>query len=514
VIEPHIHPEVTKLTITRTAEVLLSKGTTTIMCSFDQIGVIAGIEGIRFTLDEVKNTPLKVFYCGPSRLPYTTPASTVAFDFGPEEHREAMQWDETVGMWEYMIDSIATLEKPVLEAANELLDKGKRPQGHLPFTSGPLLAGAIAAGAATDHESWSTEQVAEKLRAGMYVLLRKASCVDNFSEGLKAVTEMGLPSRRLCLCADDVDCTDLVELGHVDHFIRYAVQLGIEPLHVIQMATLTAAEAFRVDHLVGSLTPGRIADVLLVEDLNRFTIQKVFADGKLVAENGECIISVDAPSYPQSFYRTMKLDKPITEKDIYITAPEKASKAHVLVMNLESNQVRTRRETHLEVNLGRIMPQPDVDVLYISVTDRHSGKGRTASAFISGFGLKNGAFATSLSPDDDNIICIGTSVPDMVIAINHVFKIGGGQAVVDRGRVIADIELPVCGIMANVTAGEMAKKEKILRQSLFDRGSTIPKPFFSILFLSITAIPEYSLTDRGFVEAKSRQTINPVISWA
>jgi adenine deaminase len=401
----------------------------------------------------------------------------------------------------------------VLRAANALLDAGRMPQGHLPFASGPLLAGALAAGAATDHESWFAEQVAEKLRAGLYVFLRKASCVDNIADGLKAVTEMRLPPRRLGLCADDVDCTDLVELGHMDHYVRYAIELGIEPLQAIQMATLIPAEAFRVDHLVGSLTPGRVADVLLVDDLRAFAIRQVFANGQPVAEGGRLRIALEPPAYPASFSGTMKLDRPLAEDDLYLRAPETAAKAVVLVMQVEPSQLRARREAVLAVHEGRIQPDPEEDALYISVTDRHSGRGKTATAFVGGFGLREGAFATSLSPDDDNVICIGASVPDMAVAIRHLFAIDGGQAVVHDGQVIADLALPVCGIMADLPAREMAEKERRLDEALARLGVTQPKPFFSILFLSITAIPEFAVTDLGLVETASRQVIDPVLSW-
>jgi adenine deaminase len=513
-IDPHIHPEVTKLTMTRLAEIFLARGTTTIMSSFDQVGVVAGIEGIRFVLDEVKQTPLKVFHCSPSRLPYTTPASTIATTFGPQEHELAMTWEESVGMWEYMIDSIATLEDPVLESAGKLLDSFRMPQGHLPFTSGPLLNGALAAGVCSDHESWFAPQVAEKLKAGLYVFLRKASCVDNITEGLKAITEMGLPTRRLSLCADDIDCMDIVELGHMDHYLRLAMELGVDPLQAIQMVTLNAAEAFRVDHLVGAITPGRFADILVVKDIKDFSVHQTFANGKLVASDGAFLQPLKSPTYPTAFYGTMKLNEPITDQHIYLTAPKQAKQAQVIVMHLEPLQIRTRREASLPVVGGNIMPDPEQGIAYISVTDRHSGKGKTASALISGFDLKQGAFATSLSPDDDNIICIGASVSDMTAAINHLFDIDGGQVVVADGKVVADIRLPLCGFMADILVQEMAAKEAILNQKLFELGVKIPKPFFSILFLSITAIPEYSITDQGFVEAASRNYIDPILSWS
>jgi adenine deaminase len=515
-IDAHIHPEVSKLTINRFAEAAIAKGTTSIMCSLDQVGVVAGVEGMRFVLDAANRTPLKVFHCGPSRLPYTTPASTVGHSFGPREHHQAMTWPESVGMWEYMIESIERMEEPVLEIAGELLDSGRLPHGHLPFTDGPRLQAALAAGARSCHENWFADEVRVKLRQGLYVFLRKATYVDNLVACLKAVTEMPqMATRRIALCSDDVDCRDLVELGYADHFVRRAVELGVDPITAIQMCTINPAEAYRVDHLVGSLTPGRIADVVLVDDLTGFQVDTVIADGEIVVRGGTLLAPFETAAYPEPFQHTMRRSRLITEGDIYQTVPDKAAQARVVVMHIEPSQIRTRREVVLPVRGGQVLPDPEQDAIYVSVTDRHSGEMKTASAFIGGFGLKRGAMATSLSPDDDNVICVGASVPDMVVAINHLFDIGGGQVVASGGQVTHELALPIAGIMADIPVAEMADKERALHQAVLALGAHLQRrPFFTLLFLSITAIPEYSLTDQGFVEYATRSYISPLQSWS
>jgi adenine deaminase len=515
-IDAHVHPEVSKLTINRFAEAAIGRGTTSIMCSLDQVGVVAGVEGMRFVLDAAKRTPLKVFHCGPSRLPYTTPASTVAHSFGPAEHRIAMTWPESVGMWEYMIESIERLEEPVLEIAGELLDSGRLPHGHLPFTNGPRLQAAAAAGARSCHENWLAEEVVSKLRQGLYVFLRKATCIDNFVDCLKAVTEMPqVVTRRIALCSDDVDCTDLVELGYADHFVRHAIELGVDPITAIEMCTINPAEAYRVDDRVGVLAPGRIADVVLVNDLTSFQVDTVIADGRVVVRDAALIAPFETIEYPPLFHGTMRRSRPIDEADIYQTAPADAAQARAVVMHVEPSQIRTRREVVLPVRRGRVLPDPDQDALYVSVTDRHSGETKTASAFIGGFGLQRGAMATSLSPDDDNVICVGASVPDMVVAINHLFDIGGGQVVASGGRVTHELALPVAGIMADIPVAEMADQERAMHQAVQALGADLQRrPFFTLLFLSITAIPEYSVTDQGFVEYSTRSYISPVRSWS
>jgi adenine deaminase len=300
----------------------------------------------------------------------------------------------------------------------------------------------------------------------------------------------------------------------MDHLVRYAIAQGVEPVQAIQMTTLTPAEAFRVDHWVGSLAPGRIADLLLVDDLRAFTVQQVYAGGFLVAEQGRPLLALESPGYPPAFHGSMRLEREFAIDDLALTVGRAARQASVLVMHLETSQLRVRREATLRVERGVVLPNPEQDVLYITVVDRHSGRGRTASALVGGFGLKRGAFATSLSPDDDNIICIGASLPDMCVAVRHLFEIGGGQVVVEGGRVCADLWLPICGIMANLPVSEVAKQERALDTALRSLGVTMPKPFFSILFLSITAIPELAITDLGLVDASTRQVVDPILSWS
>lgn len=515
-VEAHLHAEVPKITLTRLANAIVARGTTSIMTPLDQVGVVNGIDGIRWVLDEAKQTPLKVFHSGASRLPYTTPASTIAFTFGPREHAVAQQWEEAVGIWEYMNDSILDFDAPVLEVAEMAIRNRLTLHGHAPVTTGRALAAHVAAGMRDDHESYTPEELAEKLINGVYGLIRRGTHSDNVPNCVRVVTEMGLPTRRLCLCTDDLDCSDITELGLIDYLVRYVIKSGIDPITAIQMGTLNTAEAYRVDHLVGGLAPGRIADILLIDDLAGFVVDTVIANGQIVARDGQMLQPVPSPEYPATFYNTMRLEKPVTADDLYIRVDSGAGRADVLAIHLEPEEglLSQGREVTLDVVDGRVMPDISQDVIYISVTDRHSGKGLTGKGFISGFGLQRGAIATSTSPDDDNIICVGASVADMAIAINHLVEIGGGQVAVAGGRVLADIALPICGLMADVSAEEMAAREKTLNQAAYSLGTSLKRPFFFIIFLSITAIPEYAMTDRGLVVHATRQVIDPVLSWS
>jgi adenine deaminase len=511
-IEAHLHAEVPKITLTRLANAIVERGTTTLMTPLDQVGVVNGIDGIRRVLDEAKGTPLKVFHCGASRLPYTTPASTVAYTFGPKEHAVAQKWEEAAGIWEYMNDSIIDFDEPVFEVAEMAIQNKLTLHGHAPVVTGKNLSAHVAAGMRDDHESYTPQELAEKMANGMYGIIRRGTHSDNIPSCIRVITEMKLPTRRLCLCTDDLDCSDISELGLIDYLVRYVIELGIDPITAIQMGTINAAECYRVDHLVGSISPGRFADILLVRNLEKFEIDTVIANGKVFAKKGHALEPIHSPNYPKSFYNTMRLEKPKIPEDLYITVDKNAKKVDALAVHLEPEEglLSQGRVVTLKVENGRVMPDAAQGINYITVTDRHSGKGLTGKGFISGFSLKRGAIATSISPDDNNIICIGSSVEDMAAAINHLVEIGGGQVAVHDRKVLAEIPLPICGLTADVSAREMARMEKKLNEAAYGLGTVLKRPFFFIIFLSITAIPEYAMTDRGLVSHATRTVIDPI----
>jgi adenine deaminase len=510
-IDAHIHPEVSKLTITRMANAFIPRGITSIMCPLDQIAVVAGLDGMRFALDEGKRTPLKLWHSTASRLPYTTPASTIGFRLGPKEHAIAQKWDEAVGIWEYMSDSILDEDDPVYQAAEMAIRNRLGLHGHAPLIMGKSLSGCAAAGMRDDHESYTAEELAEKVGNGVYGLVRRGTHSDNVPECVRAVTELGLDTRHLALCTDDSDCTDISTQGGVDFIARYVIRLGIDPISAIQMGSLNAAECYKVDHLVGSITPGRIADILLVSDLSTLKVEAVVANGILAAREGKLLSPSRSPEYPASFRGTMKLDRPMRPDDLSLKAEGKSVKVQCIHVDKNEGLLSRRRDATLAVSGGKIQPDPSQDVLYITVTDRYTGKGKTGIGFISGFGLKRGAIATSLSPDDNNIICVGASAEDRAAAINAIVERGGGQVVVDGGKVAAELALPLCGIVADIPAEEMAQKEQALNKAAYALGTELARPFFFIIFLSITAIPQYAMTDAGLVEHKTRSVINPVI---
>ncbi|MEM4092859.1 MAG: adenine deaminase C-terminal domain-containing protein [Conexivisphaerales archaeon] len=511
-VDSHIHVEVTKLSITRFAELVLPHGTTSVMTGLDQIAAVSGLKGMRLFLDEAKNTHLKVFTGVAVKLPYTTPSSTIGHELGPEEHRIAQKWKEVIGTWETTSDFILTGDADAYEAVDMAYQNKILPHGHCPVLTGPRLAAYLTVGIRSDHESISKDEALEKVRNGLYVLIRETPVAPNMEQVIKIVTEEKIDPRHVCLCTDDINVKSLFDNGHLDNLVRKAVKYGVSPIEAIQMVTINPAEAYRMDHLIGSIAPGKSADIILVDDLRRFRVSMVISSGEQIAEGGRMLKEYVPPKRPKWLLNTFRVPH-LEPLDLAVKSPYKSKRVKVISMFVDekNNFYRFKRETTLDVEGGLVKSNPREDVLYVSIVERYSGKGLRSTAFISGFNMAGGAVATSLSPDDENIVSIGTNLEDMAHVINYISEKQGGQAIVKDGKVLAELGLPIGGICTDLPAVEVRKKEEELNDAIRALGSRMELPFMAMIFLPITAIPEYAMTDRGLVECATQKYINPVL---
>jgi adenine deaminase len=510
-IDPHVHTEVTKMSITRFASVVLARGTTSVCTAFDQIAPVKGIDGIRYMLDEAADLPLRIFNPPPSKIPYTIPEGTLGASVGPDDHRIAMQWDEANGIAETTFDFIRAGDSDVIESIG-LCEAHKLPvHGHAPFVTGLELGAYANCGARDDHECFSAEETIDKLRNGFYCLLREATMAFNLADCIKAVTEEGLPTRRVSLCSDDTDTSTLVRLGHMDHIVRRAIAEGVDPVTAIQMVTINAADALRTDDQVGAVAPGRYADILLVEDLANFEVSAVYSGGDLVASGGEMRVELTPPERPAELLRTFSLT-PVQPDDLLFRTDMEDGRVEAISMFIPPEiPLRLRRDVELTIEGGLVLADPSIDVSYVSVLERYNDTGSRSTAFMSGFSLTDGALATSLSPDDENVVCIGANTESMATAINRVIELNGGQVVARGDEVLAELPLPLAGIMSDMTPAEMVEAEDRLIAAAGELGCGLANPFMWLIFLPITAIPQYALLDRGFVEQATLSFCSPLV---
>lgn len=521
-IDGHLHLECSKLSVSMFADAVVPCGTTSVVSGLDQIFVVAGLDGVREFLDEAARGPLTIFWGAPSKLPYTFPPSTVGFTFGPGEHATAQGWPECVGIWETVQEFITEQDDRVL-AALELARQNRLPAfGCAPMATGRRLAALMRAGIRADHECYSAAETLEKLRNGMYVMLRESSVAHFLDENIKVITEAGVKTDRIGLCTDDVSAADITTGGHLDRLVRMAIERGVPPINAIQMAAINVAQIYRIDDQVGMIAPGRLASILLVDDPASFRVQQVIAKGRLVASGGAMTRPAEPPPRSPALLRTFR-NGPLTPADLLVRVDANSgasggpagSRTSVRVLSMQMSPdvpfVRKRREAVLRVRDGIVYPDVDQDVLYVTVVERFGRTGNHPVAFISGFGLQAGALASSPSPDDNNILCIGTSPEDMAYAVNHVASAGGGQVVVRDGQVLAWLPLPIGGIVADLPPQEMAIAEARLDEAAKQLGCRFPSPFMYLIFLSVTAIPDYAMTDLGLIDCVSLSVISPIL---
>jgi adenine deaminase len=514
-IDGHLHIECSKLSISSFASLVVPYGTTSIVSGLDQILVVAGLEGVRAFLDEANDSPVRVYWGAPCKTPYTMPRSTVGHYMGPDEHQSAHHWHECIGVWETVREFIQEEDDDVLSAIEIAGESGLPVFGCAPMARGQKLNSYLNAGIRLDHESYTVDEALEKLRNGMFVIIRESSISHFLEENIQLATRLAPEAtRRISFCTDDVVASDVLKRGHVDNMVRMAIAAGVEPMKAIQMATINSAEAYRIDHQVGLIAPGRKADILIVDDPGQFNVQQVISKGHLVAKDGDMVVPVVAPERQPYLLNSFDV-APVSADDLKVRTDLPGDKVNVLALSVTNEIfVRKRRDALMSVVDGVVHPDVDRDLLYITVVERYGKTANRPVAFASGFNLKAGALATSTSPDDNNIVCVGTNSEDMAVAVNWIIKTGGGQVVVRDGQVIESLELPIGGIVSDIDPREMADKEMKLDDAARELGCDVPWPFMYMFVLSITAIPDYAMTDLGVVDCVALEIVDPIQSAA
>jgi adenine deaminase len=503
-IDGHLHIECSKLSVTSFADLVVPFGTTSVVSGLDQVLVVEGLPGVRRFLDESKQTGMRIWWGAPAKAPYTVPQSNVGFTFGPDEHREAHTWPECVGVWETVQEMVEHGDPAVMEAL-ELAEKHRLPVfGCAPLSDARRIGGLAAAGIRLDHESYSHEEMLEKLRQGIYAIVRESSVAHFLEENIQVVAKVG--ARRVAFCTDDVHAADVLAGGHMDKLVRMAVKAGLDPVTAIQMATVNCAEMYRIDHLVGSIAPGRLADVLIVDSLEDFRVREVVAGGRPVARDGAMLTPTTPPARGAVAPFPVRT---VTADDLALRSA--AAEVDVLALDFTDQVfVRRRRDVRLPVVDGVVEPSVEKDALLVTVVERYGKSGNMPVAVVSGMGLREGAIATSAAPDDNNIICVGASRADMAVAVNEVVRMGGGQVVVVAGEVRESLPLPIAGIVSDLPAAEMAEREQRLDDLARELGCALPAPLMYLFFLSITAIPDYAVTDLGLIDCVNLEVVEVI----
>jgi adenine deaminase len=362
--------------------------------------------------------------------------------------------------------------------------------------------GYVAGGPADDHEGTRKEDAIARVRQGMKAMLRLGSAWYDVATQVKAITEDGLDSRSFILCTDDSHSGTLVHEGHMNRVVRHAIAQGLRPITAIQMATLNTAEHFGLEKDLGSITPGRYADIIISSDLMELPIELVIAAGEVVAENGHLAIDLPAYDYPDFAKGTVKLGKRLQAADFDITAPGEATEVKVRTIGVVENHAPTRALKHtLSVQDGLVKMDLAQDVCQIALVERHRASGGVTNGFVSGFKFDVPcAIGSSVAHDSHQMIVVGTSKEDMARAANRLGEVGGGIVVIKEGQEIALLELPIAGLMSNERAEIVAAKAERMVQAFRDCGCSLNNAYMQLSLLGLVVIPELRISDLGIVD--------------
>ena len=490
-IDGHVHIESSMVKVPEFASVVLPHGTTSAVIDPHEIANVLGLDGIKYMLASSEDSPLSVYVMLPSCVPATN-LETAGAELSAHDLGLLLNDERVLGIGEMMdypgvIYRNEEVLKKILIAKNKVID------GHAPMLKGKQLYAYVSAGIRSDHECTDVAEAREKLRAGMYIMIREGTAAKNLKGLLPLVNSEN--SRKFFFVTDDRHLEDIAREGHIDYLVRTAIQLGVDPIRAIQMATINTAEYFGIKNL-GAIAPGYAADLVVFDDLKKMKISKVFKNGKLVSKAG--VIEPGVIKDYQGKTRGTVNVKWIEHEDFALKAKNKYAR----VINVIPDQIVTRMTVEkVKEDGGYVSSDTDGDILKIAVIERHMASGRVALALVKGFGLKKGAIASSVSHDSHNIVVIGTHDGDMYTAAVQVVKMQGGIVAALNGQVLEALPLPVAGLMSDRSAEFVREKQKRLNEIARMLGSKLSDPFMAMSFLTLPPIPEIRITDRGLIDA-------------
>ena len=501
-LDGHIHIESSMLSAGEYARAVIPHGTTGIYYDPHEICNVMGLAGVDLMIKDAERTPLKAMLTSPSCVPAVPGFEDSGASVTSADIREQMKRPEVVGLGEMMnFPGIQFSAEETHAITGETLAADKIITGHFSIPdTGAGLSAYVAAGIRCCHESTRAEDALAKMRLGMYAMIREGSAWHDLAEVIRAITENTVDSRFAVLISDDTHPHTLLKDGHLDHIVRRAITEGVDPITAIQMVTINCAQCFQMDHEIGSITPGKCADILLIEDLSTLSVKRVLIDGDTVAKDGKLTVSFPDYVYPDEAMHTMHVGETITPDTFKIKTDKKDTVCVRAIEIIPARVGNYERHVTLSVKDGAVESDVTQDVLKTFVFERHHETGTHGVGFVRGFGIKCGAMASTVAHDAHNLLVIGTNDEDMALAANTLIASGGGMCAVKDGKVLALVELPLAGLMNPKSAEEMSANVAKLEDAWRKIGCNIVSPFMTMALIPLACLPELRLTNRGLVD--------------
>jgi adenine deaminase len=515
-IESHAHSYHANFNLTEYGKLCLRRGTTAVAESFYGQGQIRGADAVRFFYEELRRTPITLLFVVPVlaylqnlELGLAATPGTISGD----DLFEMLEWEGCVGLEEPPYIPVAERDPVIVALIERALSQGKVVMGHAAGLTEAELDAYAAFGITGDHEQLTAEEAIWRIERGMMVATRETPIARNQRDVQRALTELGADPAMFMFSSDVPDAVTYATVGHIDEYIRIAVEGGIDPLDAVAMGSYNTARYYRVDHMVGSLAPGRQADILMVGDLEAFDVQTVIAKGTVVVSDGERVHKFERPVYPAFLRNTVGLQRAVAAEDLAVRAPDGKTEVTVRAIGAESLLSDERRFPMAVEADGTVAADVGRDILKVAMWDRYGRWAEPAVAFMQGFRLKRGAIATSYNPFYNNVMALGTNDADMALAANTVNELGGGFVAVADGEVLGSVALPLVGLLSDGDSDEVVPRlEALYAQVAEELGCAIEWPFHNFAFTAVVGeLPILKMCDRGLFDVAKREHLATIV---
>jgi adenine deaminase len=506
--DPHIHIDQFVSPAEFVKKSLLCGVTSLFVDSIDIVST-CGFRGFKEFIKMTRRLPVRFFHVIPGGLPVDRKFSrTKTLSFA--EEKSALRMQEVIGLGElFSWTKVTDRDSKTMKILSEALANDCVINGHTAGASGKKLNAYIASGILSCHEPINFDQVVERLRLGMWIMIRDGSIRRDIKNIVPLILSNGTYIDRLMFCSDGLDPIDITRFGHIDHCIRESVKLGLNQIDAISMASKNCFDYYNLGKDLGGISPGKLADVLVFDDLTKMKPKKIFVGGRLVVSNGTIVSKIKGYDIPKWLTKTIKLKK-FTEDNFSIKSNSGLVDVNVIKMKTE---IITEKITESLISEdGNVIPSPDKDVWKVAAFDRTFGSGKHTIGFLKNFGAKVGAFASTWNFHENNLIVIGSNEKDMVIAANNLIKTQGGMIVVNEGKILSSLPLELAGIISRDNFENVSENFANLNATLTDAGCKFEKPHLIPLFLPFLALPDVRITSNGLVDIKDRAILKTIIS--
>lgn len=481
----------------------MAGGTTTIVTETMEPFPVAGYDGVLELLASFANQPVKIFSTAPAMISISRAAQKMP----AETLRKFLDRDDIIGLGESYWQAVLQDPDLLLPRFEQTLRFGKKLEGHSAGARGRKLDAYVATGVSSCHEPINAKEVLERVRLGLYVMIREGS-IRRDLETIAEIKDYGIDFRRLILASDGIEPGDLLTRGYMEYIVQKAIDCGIDSIAAIQMATLNVAEHFSIDHLVGGIAPGRFADMVLIPDLKTIEAECVISNGHVIARSGRLLQKPRKPIFSDACRKRVRFNQACQPSDFTITAPSASASAAVRVIEMITDLVSKERIVKLPVDGGEILSDLNQDIVKVAAIDRAHFPGKKFVGLVKGFCMKAGAIASSAAWDSTDIIVVGTTDADMAMAVNRIYELQGGAVVCADNRVMAELPMPIFGLISDLPVPILAERQGKLDAEASRLGIPFPNPFLSLVTLTGAAIPFLRICEEGLVDFKDGRTRN------